>query len=131
MSMVAEKYAETLKNVFKRHRQIAFAYLFGSMASGEQTALSDVDIAVYHYRDARFSFDDTLQFQGDCCRVLQRNDVDVLVLNTSENLILLDNVIRNGRIIYNMAPQLLNDFELKTLHLACDFKYQRRREMGV
>ncbi len=129
--MLADRYHEMLQKVFVKHKQVAFAYLFGSVAKGEQTALSDIDIAVYLCKGTSFSFDDTLHFQGDCCRVLKRNDVDVLVLNTTRNLLLLEDVIRNGQIIYNMDPELLDDFELGTLHLACDFKRQRLRELGV
>ena len=122
---------KNLLPVLTKYPQIAFAYLFGSVATGEHTALSDVDIAVFHRFDSSFSFDDTLRFQGDCCRVLKRNDVDVLVLNKTSNLILLDDIIRNGLIIYNKEPRLLDDFELSTLHLVCDFKQQRQQEMGV
>ena len=129
--MSSDSFAEILQKVFIKYEQIAFAYLFGSVAVGEQTALSDLDIAVYLRKGARFSFEDTLHFQGDCCRVLKRNDVDVLVLNNTRNLILLDAVIRKGHIVYNVAPQLRDDFELETLHIAHDFKLQRQRELGV
>ena len=36
---------DKLKTVFKTYPKIAFAYLFGSYATDEQTAMSDVDIA--------------------------------------------------------------------------------------
>ncbi len=131
MEKIRQSIITSLTPVLKEHSKIAFAYLFGSVATEEYSPLSDVDVAVFHYQDANFSFEDTLQLQGDCCRVLKRNDVDILVLNKARNLILLDDVIRKGRIILNREPQLLHNFELKTLHLACDFKYQRYREMGV
>ena len=129
--MNSNHYAEILQKVFFKYEQMAFAYLFGSVATDEQTALSDVDIAVYIREGVRFTFEDTLHFQGDCCRVLNRNDVDVLVLNKTRNLILLEDVIRNGQIIYNTDPDLLEGFELGTLHVAYDFKWQRLRELGV
>lgn len=119
----------SLKNVCERYPAITFAYLFGSQATGQQTAMSDIDIAIYHLKNMPFSFNDRLQFHGDCCRILKRNDVDVLVLNTTKNLILLEEIIRKGEIIYNINQQLLDEFELKTLHAVCDFKNQRRREM--
>ena len=90
-----------------------------------------MDITVYLGKGACFSFEDSLHFQGDCCRVLKRNDVDVLVLNNTRNLLLLEEIIRNGQIIYNTDSKLLDDFELGTLHVACDFKLQRLRELGV
>ncbi len=36
-----------VKKVIEAEDNIIFAYLFGSMASGSQTNLSDVDIAIY------------------------------------------------------------------------------------
>ncbi|MGB5984946.1 MAG: nucleotidyltransferase domain-containing protein [Desulfobacterales bacterium] len=35
-----------LRSIFGEYPQIAFAYLFGSQATGEQTLLSDVDQAI-------------------------------------------------------------------------------------
>ena len=124
-------YTEILHKVFVKYGKVAFAYLFGSVATEDQTVLSDIDIAIYLKKGTRFSFNDTLQFHGDCCRVLKRNDVDVLVLNKVRNLILLEDIICNGQSIYNTDPILLNDFELNTLHIAKDFKLQRLRETGV
>ena len=129
--MNSDHYKETLQEVFFEYEQIAFAYLFGSVAAGEQTALSDIDIAVYLRKYAHFSFEDTLQFQGDCCRILKRNDVDVLIINKTRSLLLLEDIIRNGQIIYNTDSRLLDDFELSTLHVACDFKWQRLQELGA
>lgn len=131
MEKIRQSIITSLTPVLKKYSKIAFAYLFGSVATEEQNQFSDVDVAIFHYPDVDFSFDNILQFQGDCCRILKRNDVDILLLNKARNLILLDDVIRKGRIILNREPQLLNDFELKTLHQVCDFKYQRNREMGV
>lgn len=131
MNIISDDYSEILHKVFGKYEQIAFAYLFGSVSTGENTALSDIDIAIYLRGNVHFSFNDTLQFHGDCCRVLKRNDVDVLVLNKVRNLILLEDIIRNGHSIYNTDPLLLDDFELNTLHIAEDFKWQRLRETGV
>jgi len=130
-NMSSDCFAEILRKVFIKYEQIAFAYLFGSVALGEQTVLSDLDIAVYLKKDAQFTFDDTLHFQGDCCRVLKRNDIDVLVLNKTRNLLLLEDIVRNGKIIYNTDHTLFDEFELGILHVAYDFKLQRLRELGA
>jgi len=42
--MNSAHYKEILPEVFIKYDQIAFAYLFGSVATGEQTTLSDIDI---------------------------------------------------------------------------------------
>ena len=57
-----------LKPVMQHYQTILFAYLFGSYALGEQTTLSDIDIAIYVENEGKISFDETLLFHGDCCR---------------------------------------------------------------
>lgn len=92
--------------------------------------MSDVDIAIYYDKESIFSLNDRLQFHGDCCRALKRNDVDILVLNTAKNLILLEEIVRKGKIIYNINQKFLDDFELQTLHAGNDFKRHRPWEMN-
>jgi predicted nucleotidyltransferase len=113
---------DSLKCVCKKYPDIVFAYLFGSYATGEQTAMSDIDLAIYLKSESEFNFNKLLLFHGDCCRALKRNDVDVLVLNTAKNLILLQDIILTGKIIYNANQTILDDFELRTLHAVHDFR---------
>ncbi|MFH1825037.1 MAG: nucleotidyltransferase domain-containing protein [Candidatus Firestonebacteria bacterium] len=40
---------EKIKQYFSKREDVAFAFLFGSWASRQNTSLSDVDIAVYFY----------------------------------------------------------------------------------
>ncbi len=119
-----------LKPVFEKHIEILSTYLFGSCAEGGGTALSDIDLAIFVKNPKSFSLTDKLSVHADCCRVLKRNDIDLVVLNQTRNLILLEQIIKKGIIIWNKNSPLFDDFELKTLHLAQDFKYQRYREMG-
>jgi predicted nucleotidyltransferase len=123
----------TLASVLEKYRkEVVFAYLFGSMAQENAFPLSDVDIAVF-LRDAeeRTFFDTKLALLGDLCRILKRNDVDVLVLNTAKNLILIEQVIRNGIIIFDQDPELREKFEQEFLHQVIDFKRQRFIHTGV
>ena len=110
-----------LTAICRKYSEIAFAYLFGSCATGEQTAMSDVDLALYLKKESDFSFNKLLLFHGDCCRALQRNDIDIIVLNTTKNLILLNEIITKGKIIYNTNQNLLDEFEVNTLHRVHDF----------
>jgi len=126
--MSPEFQLQPLIAVCEKYPEIAFAYLFGSCATGEQTAMSDIDIAIYHNKESDFSFNKLLLFHGDCCRVLQRNDIDILVINTTKNLILLNEIITTGKIIYNTNQNLLDEFEVNTLHRAHDFIERNRLE---
>jgi len=121
----------SLNSVCTKYPDIAFAYLFGSYASGEQTPMSDIDIAIYLKSVSEFNFNKLLLFHGDCCRALKRNDVDVLVLNTAKNLILLQDIILKGIIIYNTDQTILDDFVLRTLHAVHDFKERNSWEKAL
>jgi uncharacterized protein len=120
-----------LEPIFEKHIGILFAYLFGSYTEGVETTLSDIDLAIFVENPDSFSLTNKLSVHADCCRALKRNDLDLVVVNQTRNLILLEQIIRTGIIIWNTNSPRFDDFELKTLYLAQDFKYQRHREMSV
>lgn len=123
---------EVLREILNRHRDtVLFAYLFGSLAEGRGGPLSDVDVAVFLTRQAASDpWEAGLALQADFCRALRRNDVDVLVLNRARNLMLLDEIIRRGLVLLDQDREAREEFELKVLHLAMDFKAQRAAIMG-
>ncbi|WP_136805319.1 type VII toxin-antitoxin system MntA family adenylyltransferase antitoxin [Desulfosediminicola flagellatus] len=116
--------------LFNGSADVVFTFLFGSLASGHYSHLSDVDIAVYVKDPHNFSFNDKLTLQADCCRALKRNDVDLVVVNQMNNLILLENIIREGEVIYVQDQMILDEFVVTKLHQVIDFKCQRERAMG-
>lgn len=67
---------------------MAFAFLFGSQASGWATSLSDVDVAVYFYPKRRkpIEYEEPIWYEkegeiwGDLERLLKK-EVELLVLN--------------------------------------------------
>lgn len=67
---------------------MAFAFLFGSQASGWATSLSDVDVAVYFYPKRRkpIEYEEPIWYEkegeiwGDLGRLLKK-EVELLVLN--------------------------------------------------
>ncbi len=125
------KIASTLQPVFEKYPELVFVYLFGSLAKGSGWKTSDVDLAIYVDSQSDFSFSKKLQFHGDCCRVLQRNDIDVVVVNQTRNLLLLDQITRTGKVILNREQTALDDFSLKIQHSAIDFRLHRKRAMGI
>jgi uncharacterized protein len=125
--------ANHLQPVFMRYGDIlAAVYLFGSQATGDATDRSDLDLAVL-LKSAAVSAAASHRFTlfAECSRTLKRNDVDMVVLNTAENLILQDEIIRTGVLLYDGDGEARIDYELKTLHQALDFRYQRQLTMGV
>ncbi len=132
MSGMEQDLTKELRRFFEKHAdQVRFAYLFGSAARGNQTVLSDIDIAVYIAKETADAFDAKLSLHADLCRALKRNDVDVVILNTASNLILLDEVVRTGIILYDAEPGARAEFELRILHQAIDFKHHRTAVMGA
>jgi predicted nucleotidyltransferase len=122
-----------LSPVFEKYREkLIFAYLFGSFATGEADPLSDIDIAVCLDGGKRETFFEArLSLYADICRALKSNDVDLLVLNSATNLIIIEDVVRHGFILYDRDPDLREEFELKILHRAIDFREQRVAVMGM
>ncbi|HAG52125.1 MAG TPA: nucleotidyltransferase domain-containing protein [Deltaproteobacteria bacterium] len=121
-----------LSSVFEKVGIVQFAYFFGSVAKGDNTNLSDMDIAVYlRDVDPMAVFDVKLSLHGDICRALNRNDVDLVVLNTVANNMLIEDIIRHGIVIYDMDSNARENYEVTSLHQAIDFKTQRLAIMGV
>ena len=122
----------TLRSLLERQTQVAFAYLFGSYARGEVSALSDIDIAVYFVeRDLLRCVELRTDLYMALTRGLGTNDIDIVVLNAASNLMLLDEIIRCGVALVDRDPDLREDFEQKILHRAIDFKTQRRAFLGA
>jgi len=122
-----------LAAIFSRyHEEIVAAYLFGSTARGVTSHSSDIDIAVL-IRNGDKQSGAALKFRlyADLCRTLKRNDVDLVLLNLSGNLILNDEIVRNGKLLYTTDDDAREEFELNVLHRCADFKFQRRYAMGV
>ncbi len=122
-----EKVRRRLSPVWEAFPEVKFAYLFGSQATGKAGPLSDLDLAVYlkPYTHRRY-----LDLYAACCRALKRNDLDLVLLNRTENLILLENIIREGKLLFERDRGARFEFEVETLHLALDFREMRRQILG-
>lgn len=130
--MTIEDIKKTLSPVFERVGSLRFAYLFGSLAKGEATPLSDTDIAVYLSGVEPVAiFDIKLSLHGDISRALNKNEVDLVVLNTVANNMLIEDIIRHGIVIYDCDTDTREAYEVTALHQAIDFKTQRLAIMGV
>jgi len=114
-----------LNELFRKMKDVEFAYVFGSYARGDVFPLSDIDVAVYTDQED-MSLDDELKMHSILGTELKSNTVDLIVLNKTRNLMLLDEIIRYGRVVYDRNPSLREDFELRILHNAMDFRYQRK-----
>ena len=130
--MTSHNIKNLLQPILEKYRdKIISAYLFGTGATGEMHPRSDIDIALLFSGTTGSYVDLKLSLYADFCRVLKRDDIDVLVLNTANNLILLDQVIRLGIVLFDRDKDLREEFEHRILHRTIDFKKQRFANMGI
>lgn len=131
--MTSNDITEKLRPVIEKYKDnILFAYLFGSAARNDSRPLSDIDIAVFLHKGEKGTyFDLKLAIHADICRVLKRNDIDVVILNIATNIMLLDEIIRHGVVLFDGDRDFREVFEYKILHQAIDFKEQRKAVVGV
>ena len=109
-----------IKSYLLSNQNIIFGYLFGSYSKNEQTALSDIDIALY-LNDT--SFDSKLQINYELSKLLKK-DVDLVVLNDVKNIYLLEEILKNGVVIKENEKRF--DFEITKEHHILDYKAFRR-----
>ena len=102
----------------KARDDVAFAYLFGSMAGADPTPLSDVDIAVY-LTEGRFS-DKRLEILGDLNDIFSTDKLDLVILNTAPQG-LKARIIRARVILADNMPFIRHAFESGTIRTYMDF----------
>lgn len=103
--MTRDDIVKNIQRVLEKYeREIIFAYLFGSTARAEGPSSGDIDIAVFlSGGEPEAHVETKLSLYADLCRTLKRNDVDLLILNTAVNLVLLDELVRTGVVLFEKA----------------------------
>jgi len=107
---------QILVKEFEKEPNIEFAYLFGSYADDTFSERSDVDVALYLKET---DFDTQLKINFNLSRLLNK-DVDLVVLNKTKNLYLLDDIIHKGVLLKDSEKRV--DFELRKHHQILDYK---------
>jgi len=116
---------EDLHRVFEKYERIMLVYLFGSLARGQETSLSDVDIAVLLEELP----DDLLGFTLnliDELSVILGDRVDLVFLNEAPPL-LRHQVIKHGRVIYQRSEEERVRFEVKSEREYLDLRFLYHR----
>ncbi len=94
-----------LEIVFQDYSEIKLVYFFGSKAVGKGGPLSDYDFAFYlDEGDRKKMFELKFSLMDRLSRFLKTNNVDVLLLNLVESPELKYNIIKEGKLIYNVEP---------------------------
>jgi predicted nucleotidyltransferase len=125
-----DSFSAQLNDILSGTGEVEFAYLFGSCARGDSFPFSDIDIAVYLSRKSA-PLNVELELHSVLSRKLKSNKVDLVVLNNTHNLMLLEEIVRFGKVVYDKNQSSREEFELKVLHDTIDFKYQRKLFAGI
>ena len=101
------------------HLEVVFAYLFGSLAKGKPTPLSDVDIAIF-LTDGIDVAETKLEILGRLVDILQTDEIDLVVLNTA-SLPLINNILKYHKLIVDKKPFERHIFESLMMRKYFDF----------
>lgn len=108
---------------------IAFAYLFGSAATGHMGPRSDVDIAIYlSGNDNRY--DVGLDAAGVAASHLGTDAVDLVVLNTAP-VSLAGRILGTRRVLIDREPFRRHQYESLTARMFHDFRLRERRLLAA
>ncbi|MDZ7289918.1 MAG: nucleotidyltransferase domain-containing protein [candidate division KSB1 bacterium] len=123
---------QKLSHALESEPDIAFAYLFGSMAKGRSGPLSDVDVAVYFHPSGnrRTRFDRRLQLMSQLGRLLQRDDVDVVPLQDASPDLTFE-ILAYGKLIFSKDDTQKVTFIFETLRKYHDEAQRRKFEWNV
>ena len=107
--------SDTIAESLRAHREIAAAYVFGSVASGRTRNGSDVDVAVLLGRPLSRprTLDYRLQLMAELGSALRRTDVDVVILNDAPPL-LAHRVLSKGRLVLQRSASARVRFQVQT-----------------
>ena len=114
-----------LSDYFQRHAEIEVAYIFGSIARGTESALSDIDIAILiddqQINEDKFRYGYKAEILADLMKILKTNDVDLVILNEA-NTLLRHQVLYHGKLIYSKNEKKRIEFQTNTIDKYIDFK---------
>lgn len=116
----------SVREYLDKHPNVVFAYLFGGLARGRVSPLSDVDIAIYMV-DGADIVQEKLVILGKLNELLKTDEVDLVVLNTAP-LPLAARVIKNKIILVDKMPFKRHAFESLIIREYFDFS---RKEMDI
>ena len=113
-------------NYFKKKKEIASVYLFGSFASGKFTKASDIDIGVLFENNFLKSAESLKeQYMTELGRIL-RKDIELLVMNRAGEMI-LNQVYKKGKPILIKNNKYAKEFRIKSFAFYSDFEFYLKK----
>lgn len=115
-----------LNKYFKNQSNILAVYLFGSHATNRAGKLSDLDLGVVLQDKINPStiMNLRLKFIGEISKLLNDNNIDIVILNITSPL-LQQQAIITGQLIYTSSKEKTCDYEIMTQKTYDDAMYLR------
>lgn len=103
------KTQHALNTLFSKEPGLKLAYLFGSRAEGLADEGSDYDFAVYYDGISKEEMaSQYLSLLGSISSLLKTDDVDLVVLNNTENALLAYEIVSKGELLFYEEPYEVN-----------------------
>jgi len=121
MKKIKTKILKVVPQILKKY-PVAFAYLYGSFASGLEHSFSDIDICVYTDNipsDKKLSIQMAISLEIDE-KLQEKNSAEVRILNDLP-LIIKGHIVTEGILLYSKNDDLRTDVESFTRRTYFDF----------
>jgi len=118
---IQEKFG-SLTDFFIQDGNILFAYLFGGLARGRFSPLSDVDLALFLKKEKKTDYLETF---GDITEILGTGEIDLVILNKAP-LSLSGRILQSRKVLVDKAPFVRHRYESLTLRMFFDFSIKER-----
>ena len=122
-----------VQKALENDENVIFAYLFGGLASGRVTPLSDVDIAVYLH-DVSHLAEYKLALFDKLTDALGTSELDLVILNTAP-VSIAGRVLQNKHVLADKEPFKRHTYESVMLREFFDFRVKEeaifRRRYGI
>jgi predicted nucleotidyltransferase len=121
-----DKIIKTILSFLEHNKKINTVYLFGSFLSVESFADIDLGLLLKYMPENLFDYEFGIEIELEK-RV--NAAIDVRVLNNAP-VSFVQNVIRHGKVILDLEPNIRSDFESYSLRKYFDFVSFRRRYLS-
>ena len=116
---------ETLIGYFEKHPEIEVVYIFGSVAQGKITPLSDIDIAILvdnqKIDENVYRYGYKAEILSDLIKLLKTNAIDLVILNEA-NTLLRHRILYYGKILHSKNEKKRIVFQTTTISKYNDYK---------
>lgn len=124
MSLEIKKITQSIINCLETEQRIQAAYLYGSVADGTNTPLSDIDIGILMNElavDSIKKLDYELYIEAKLSGAIPGNKFDVRIINDAPILI-KGKIITEGKLLLETNREKVRDFEEHVIIRYLDFK---------